>query len=154
MKILVFSDSHGSANGMLRITEAESPQMVLFCGDGARDFGKLCAAFPQIDCEGVGGNCDYGSNLPELQLLEIQGKRIFLTHGHLYHAKYSYDTAIYAAEEQRADLICFGHTHTPYRDMVRGLNIINPGSVADGRYAIVEITDSGKIITKLAKFNA
>jgi putative phosphoesterase len=125
--------------------------MVLFCGDGARDFSKLRAAFPDIDCMGVGGNCDYGSKMPESLLLEVQGKKIFVTHGHLYHTKFSYDTAIYAAEERNADLLCFGHTHTPYRDAVRGLNIINPGSIADGRYAVVEITDTGKIVTKLVR---
>jgi putative phosphoesterase len=135
---------------MLRVTESESPDMVIFCGDGVRDFEKVTASFPNVEYRAVRGNCDYAPAVPESLLIEALDKRIFVTHGHLYHVKFDYQRAIYAAEERLANLLCFGHTHEPFRDTVRGLSILNPGSIAENRYGIAEISD-GRITTRFAR---
>ena len=151
MNVLIFSDSHGNYKKVHYIVEKETPDMVVFCGDGYRDYTKLKQAFPAIEFVGVRGNCDYGARLPESLAINVRATRIYVTHGHLFNAKYNYDRVVYAAEEQAAGLLCFGHTHTPYKDLIRGLVIINPGAASDNRYAIAEISDDGKIDVKLMK---
>ncbi len=54
MKICVFSDIHGSIDGMnavVKITELERPNKVVICGDlfGPRDAQKIADCVSQID---------------------------------------------------------------------------------------------------------
>ncbi|MBQ5567659.1 MAG: metallophosphoesterase family protein, partial [Oscillospiraceae bacterium] len=64
----------------------------------------------------------------------------FLTHGHTYRVKYGFDAIINAACVARADVLLFGHTHTPYYADVNGLTVINPGSIGYGdTYGVLTI---------------
>jgi putative phosphoesterase len=136
---------------MLRAVQFEQPDAMIFCGDGAKDFKAVCAKYPVIPAYAVKGNCDHASGYPERLTVTLGEKKIFITHGHLFRAKFLYDPMIYAAEEAQADLLCFGHTHAPHKDSVRGLNVLNPGAVMNNRYATVEITGYGLLISKLLK---
>ena len=89
MKLLVFSDSHGNLENMVRTVERERPHMILHLGDGWRDARQLRDRFPEIPLYQVPGNCDFRSAEPPEQLLTVQGKRIFLCHGHTYGVKTS-----------------------------------------------------------------
>lgn len=111
MKLLVFSDSHGVVMYMESAVRAHRPDMVLHLGDCVEDFQALRALFPDLPMDHVPGNCDYGADGPATKLLTLSGARIFMTHGHRYGVKSGYLRAIYAAREQQADLLLFGHTH-------------------------------------------
>ena len=58
MKIAVFSDTHGSAKGMLNAVRDYKPEMIIHLGDGNSDLLKLEKEFPHIPVYSVCGNCD------------------------------------------------------------------------------------------------
>lgn len=155
MRILVLSDAHGRTAPVEQAIERSQPEILLFLGDGLQELHYLEALYPTIVFHVVKGNCDF-SDAPGVQRLQIGGKRIFMTHGHLYGVKYSYETAIAAAEKAGADLLLFGHTHIAHQDYQNGLYILNPGSVAFPRsgkpsYGWVDIVDR-QIITNIVYF--
>ena len=130
MKLLVFSDSHGNTALMERETALQRPDMVLHLGDVVRDARTLARRFPDVPMACVPGNCDaYVPDLPEKRLLEVEGKKLLMTHGHIYHVKSDIGTAVYAAQEARADVLLFGHTHQALCDRQGPLWILNPGSI-------------------------
>lgn len=155
MRILVLSDAHGRTAPVEQAIERSQPEILLFLGDGLQELHYLEALYPTIVFHVVKGNCDF-SDAPGVQRLQIGGKRIFMTHGHLYGVKYGYETAIAAAEKAGADLLLFGHTHVAYQDYRNGLYILNPGSIAFPRsgkpsYGWVDIVDR-QIITNIVYF--
>lgn len=64
-------------------------------------------------------------------LLEIEGVRILMLHGHTRHVKSSPMAAVYAAREYGADVLLFGHTHVPLVDYDGALWVMNPGAAGD-----------------------
>ena len=146
-KIFVFSDSHGEINDMIRIIEEGSPDMVIHLGDYTADCDDLCRKFPDVRITGVRGNCDYRSAVPELRKLHVDGKPIFAAHGHVYNVKSGYTRICYAAMENDADILLFGHTHIAYKDSGLGMEIMNPGSIGKGikrSYGVITI-DGDKV---------
>ncbi len=99
----------------------------------------------------VAGNRDWGLGLPLDRLLEFDGVRIGLTHGHgglwpYVRDKVRYLTVGYYMERyiagvrarfagQRVDVIVFGHSHRVINQVVDGVLLFNPGSVAPDYHA-------------------
>ncbi|MBQ3100755.1 MAG: metallophosphoesterase [Clostridia bacterium] len=163
MKILVFSDSHGYAAPIQKaITLHPDATVILHAGDGAREFDYITAENPSVSCVGVPGNCDFftGKN-PSSVTLDLDGIRVFLTHGHRFSVKSGYDALISHACENDIDIAVFGHTHIPldrYIDEDDGkkpLRLFNPGSIGHpmgtkATYGIIEIRKNG-ILTSIAE---
>lgn len=148
-KLCVFSDSHGCPEHMLRVIRQEAPDAVFHLGDGEGDLKAVRRAFPDLPLYQVRGNCDWASAAPALLRTEVEGQKVFATHGHLYDVKMGrdYQRLRYAALEADARLVLFGHTHIPYHDRVWGMELVNPGSIGYGArpsYAVVTI--DGKAI--------
>lgn len=109
MRAIVMSDSHGMGTD-LRWTLADAWQQVgpepidwyIHCGDGCEDLEAVKDAIVSRDPHAsfcvVRGNCDYGSERPPFAVIVIGGVRVFVTHGHLYHAKSGLMQLSYAAE--------------------------------------------------------
>ncbi len=151
MKLLIFSDSHGRG-GMEQAAAVERPDHILHLGDCVRDAQGLKNA---VDCPVtyVPGNCDYNSSLPEVLTLELGGKRIYMTHGHLHGVKMMYMRAVYAALEAQADILLFGHTHHPECFQQDGLWVMNPGAWGYGRsYGLITL-EKGNISCQLRTWN-
>lgn len=143
MKIAVFSDSHGRTAPITAGIKAESPDLLLFLGDGVRDLDKIKAQFPDIPLRAVQGNCDYNSYLPLSDVITVDGIIIFLTHGHLYGVKSKNLYALAEAADQSGALLAiYGHTHTARIEPVGSVTTLNPGSCGStpASFAIV-ITD-------------
>lgn len=73
---------------------------------------------------------------------------VMLTHGHLFSAKTSLSALIDEGRARRADLVLFGHTHTPLEKTVEQdghyMTLFNPGSVGmGGSYGVVELLPAG-----------
>ena len=132
MKLLVFSDSHGELSYMCEAVRREKPDYVFHLGDYDRDAEDLEREFPMLPIVSVRGNCDYSSHTPVLRMVPLADRRFFLCHGHTYGVKSGYLRAAYAAEEQDADVLLFGHTHEAYLEDTGGLLIMNPGSCGYG----------------------
>jgi len=90
-------------------------------------------------------------NLPHRRVLQVEGHRIGLTHGHSGWRHYLWDKIRnqwsgfeqsrylrYASEAfDQVDVIVTGHTHRPYLTYVNGVLLFNPGPVAPDYYTPV-----------------
>ena len=156
MKILVFSDSHGICDSMLKETEklknSVTIEYIIHLGDLVRDAKVLQKNFPEIPVVYVCGNCDFTYNIKESEKeFALQGKKFFILHGDTQRVKFSLRNLETIAAQKDYDIILYGHTHTPREDYVtnsvgRGTYIINPGSIAHNRdrsgrsYCVIDIT--------------
>lgn len=114
---------------MIAAMEAERPNHVFFLGDHERDGWDLSRMYPDIPLNAVRGNCDWGPGSDEW-LVELEGVRFLLTHGHLYGAKTGYSRLEEAALRTGADMVCFGHTHMPLDLNEPGrARLFNPGTI-------------------------
>ncbi|HCC01548.1 MAG TPA: metallophosphoesterase [Ruminococcaceae bacterium] len=151
MRMLVVSDTHRDQWALQKaILSQPKADVVVHLGDGQPEAEEEKRAFPGKQFYLVRGNCDWGSKLPAHLLLELGGKKIFLTHGYAENVKFGLDEVICAAREQKADILLFGHTHEALTDYVDGLYIMNPGSLhgSMGTYGYVDITPAG-IVTNI-----
>ena len=99
MKLLVLSDSHGNVDNMARAVELTQPRHILHLGDCLRDAQALHERFPDLPMDTVPGNCDWGSFDQPERLLEFEGVRVLMMHGHTRNVKSSPLAAQYAARE-------------------------------------------------------
>lgn len=157
MKILVFSDSHGSEQGMVdAIRENQDVQMIIFLGDGERDFESTLSqlGIAPYGSDGsvrtlqVCGNCDRYSMSPVTLTADLAGVKTMITHGHDQNVKYGYARLTIEAKEKGCCLVLFGHTHKQYMHEKDGLTLLNPGSIRSGKYAVICIND-GKMEVEL-----
>lgn len=160
MKILVFSDSHGSDRTITRALElhGRTSELALHAGDGAHSFMLLSAEHPAVNFRAVRGNCDsprsfFGSEeLFEEELIAVGEHKLLLTHGHRLAVKLSLSMLIAHARSRGADIVVFGHTHTPLERYIPddedggAVYLFNPGAAKDGRYGIIEIRDNGVLL--------
>lgn len=150
MRALVMSDSHGSIDTLRWLLDkcwqrVGPVDAYIHCGDGARDFEALQGLMLDRDANAalysVRGNCDFlGADLPGVLAAPFGGAKLLITHGHLYRVKSTLYLLDEAAEEHGCAIALYGHTHEPLVETRRTL-MINPGSAADGRMALLEVTD-------------
>ena len=136
MKILVFSDSHGNEDNMVRAVERERPSTldaIVHLGDGWRDAEALHRLYPRIPLEQVPGNCDLGRFEERERVVFFGDCRVLLCHGHTLGVKSSLLRASYEARERGAQALLYGHTHIPHIDYHDGLWLVNPGSIGEPR---------------------
>ena len=129
LKRLVFSDSHRYTGGMIQAIEEQQPDLVVHLGDLQRDAEELALLYPKLSMVTVPGNCDGWTTDPLERQFMVCGKRVLLSHGHIWHVKQGYDAALRAARNAGAHLLLFGHTHRPccFQEP-DGLWVLNPGS--------------------------
>ena len=156
MKILVISDTHGEMPTDIRNIGFDA---VIHAGDigDAAFFGALGAAAGEKNLYAVYGNTDFvlSGYLPESVSAEIGGKKFFVVHNLTapHRILPPNESAIAAAN---AEIIVFGHTHTPLAEERSGKLFINPGSLGKagltGRrsFATVEISTSGEVAVEIS----
>jgi putative phosphoesterase len=150
MKIVCISDSHGAENTFDEIVfnNKNDTDLFLFLGDGYRDFEAVKERYPKVKLYGVSGNCDALCPLGQINEEIVCGKRIIYTHGHGFSVKLSLGGLKAYAKTVGANIAFYGHTHIASVIQEDGIFYINPGSVRDGRYAVVFI-NGGEIRCKL-----
>lgn len=142
MRILAVSDSHGYDYLLRDIFKRENAaaDVIAHCGDGAPsmlNMGEYTFGKPVYTCR---GNCDSSAyGLENVTLFEVGGKRVLLTHGHLYQAKLTLENLTYAALEKEAQIVLFGHTHEAGYEYYKNVWLINPGCAAEREYAVIDI---------------
>ena len=130
MRVLIISDTHGIHDNFDRLLEVEQPfGQIIHLGDteGGEDYIEAAAGCPVA---AVRGNNDYFSDLPGEQIIEIEGRRIFMTHGHYYYVVAGVEKLIKEAGGRDVDMVLFGHTHRPLIRREDGLTVLNPGSLS------------------------
>lgn len=140
MKILLMTDSHKHFSFLIEMLEKEKPDAVFAMGDYSMDFEELSYLYPTVPFHIVRGNCDFwDKKTPDESIIEVEGKRILLTHGHLYGVKSNLISLAKRGKELTCDIVVFGHTHKEYFEEGE-IIFINPGAAQDKRYGIINIT--------------
>ncbi|MBN2557681.1 MAG: YfcE family phosphodiesterase [Clostridia bacterium] len=149
MKIIVFSDSHRDLDAMRAAVDETSPGMIIHLGDHIDDAAALEMLFPDIPLESVRGNTDLWSPGPGEKILEIDGIRIFMTHGDMYDVRNGTSAILAEGIRRKAGIVLFGHTHNPYLKTKKGIVLMNPGKagrrargMSEPSFGIIE-TDGG-----------
>lgn len=126
--MIVISDSHGrqAAIGKLLPLFAENDYIV-HLGDGASDMREIAAQYPEKTYV-VKGNCDFSRGIGEL-VLEAEGVRMLLCHGHAYGVKSGIGRLAAHAKELGCSVALYGHTHRAAIEEQDGVLCINPGSL-------------------------
>ncbi len=157
MRVLVFSDSHGSNYNLRKVLDTAHADYLIFLGDGLREVQNLAQNYPSIKFLWVKGNCDYDHDTLETDLITIDGIRILFTHGHNFKVKYGTGKLVEAARKINADVVLYGHTHVAEKTYLDGLYVINPGSCSKSReggnsYATLDIKN-GQILPSIIKLS-
>lgn len=147
-KILIVSDTHGDIETLEKVLRKEKKFNYLFhLGDHHNDIDDVDFDLTNVEIKKVRGNCDFMKETEEI-FFELNGKKIFMTHGHLYGVKNSYSSIFYKACEIGADIVLFGHTHEKLNINMSGVHLFNPGTLSmrgygKRSYGIMEIDEKG-----------
>lgn len=132
--ITVVSDTHGESGHCLegRALEAvRAADLVVHAGDLMTEAALDAFEAESREFVAVRGNNDPPlDRLPMERVVEHDGVRIALVHGHQHHA-----TAMTMyGREVGADLVVFGHSHKPKFENRETVPRLNPGSHAHPRW--------------------
>lgn len=160
MKYLVFSDLHGSMEGLGKLRAAidvENPDALICLGDilyGAYDGSvSSCASFFS-DCRlpiiGVRGNCDRREDehivrfaLPEERVFYFKNHRLLLQHAPFYQSF------------KKGDIVMYGHTHVKTLHKDNDVIYLNPGSIGkprDGEAGYAILSEEGIFLKSADSF--
>lgn len=154
MLVAVVSDTHRIKEYTEKVKNViKKADVLIHLGDNIEDLEELREGFNGL-VYGVKGNCDFDGSMPREQLIQIEDKKILITHGDRYQVKSDINRLYYAALEQGAELALFGHTHIPLITEFNGVHFINPGSpslprVKERTIAFIEINKSKPIYAYL-----
>lgn len=150
MKVLVVSDSHSALRCMQAWAKCLRPQAIIHLGDYYADAEALASDWPGCRMIQVPGNCDRHWMLtpePEVLVVELEGVRIYLTHGHRHGVKTNPYHLVAQAREAGADVALFGHTHEAVLwQTEEGMWVMNPGSCGSdsGSVGLLEL-EQGRV---------
>ncbi len=156
MLFLIFSDAHGSHDGMRRALDMNPDvKNVLFLGDGIRDLHRITPLYPTVNFRAVRGNMDELSlafSAEDEDFFELHGTRVLMMHGHRYGVKGGLSAAEGRALRLGAKVLLYGHTHEPYLhyDSETGLYTFNPGSIGrpyhgNPTFGLLDILPNGDV---------
>lgn len=130
MDIVILSDTHGNRASIVKVKHAHpNAAAYIHCGDSELAYDDPVI----INMERVKGNCDLDNRFLDELVVELAGKRIYITHGHLFQVKSTLMSLSYRAEELQADIVCFGHSHLLGAELIEDRLFLNPGSLKQPR---------------------
>ena len=145
MRIGVISDTHGFVDPKISRIFA-GVELILHAGDVGG--GDILVQLEQIaPITAVLGNNDAGMALRETEIVELEGKRIFLQH--IFPPARIDEATKGRLERTMADAVIFGHTHQRFSEIRDGRLLFNPGYAGRPRFdlprsvAILEISSAG-----------
>ncbi|GGI96389.1 phosphoesterase [Alicyclobacillus cellulosilyticus] len=131
MNLCLVSDTHQQRMTLLRAVQAVQPvDAVLHAGDEVKDALWLR---DHIRCPvyAVAGNWDSpGADHPLDRIVEWDGLRLYLTHGHRLGVKENPAEVVRRAKLHQVHVAVFGHTHMATVQHTEGILLINPGSLS------------------------
>ncbi len=128
--ITVISDTHGNRADVRKLDGvfAES-NYIIHLGDVSGDGAAIYSAYPEKTVV-INGNCDPAKFGEDEVVLEIEGIKIFATHGHLYSVKSGRARLAQRANELGCRIALYGHTHRADESELEGVTLINPGAMS------------------------
>ena len=129
-KVVIISDTHGN---MPKITALNGIfnecDYIIHLGDTSGDGARIKREFGDKTIL-VNGNCDPVKLGENEVVLNIEGVKIFATHGHLYSAKTTLTKLYMRGNEENCQIVLYGHTHRAREDEIDGVTLINPGNLS------------------------
>ena len=125
MKILIFSDIHGSTSLLDELIEHYSPDRIFGLGDFEVDEFILDLK----DVVGVRGNSYFDPDYPIDRFIKINGINILLTHGHTHSVRGGVSSLVCFSKENGCDMAFYGHTHIAHLSKIDDMIVGNPGSL-------------------------
>lgn len=130
MRIGVISDTHGRAAAVeLAVKKLGQVDLWLHAGDVSQD-AQFFAKYTKDPVIAVAGNCDGWTSANLDEYITLEGKKIWLTHGHCYDVKYDKREIVRLAQRAKVDVVIYGHSHIPDITWENNLLVFNPGSAA------------------------
>ncbi len=126
----ILSDSHGLKEPLNYIRNTyPNADCIIHCGD-------IC--LPKEYAKGfiiVAGNCDNPAWYPNGEIIQLEGHRILILHGHILFSSSSpnLDAVARCAKRNDCDIAFFGHSHIYCDTMIQGIHVCNPGSISMSR---------------------
>ncbi len=144
MRVLVLSDSHKHvANLVEAISREPSAEVVYFLGDGISEMEEMAEIFKDKKFFIIlRGNCDYITTTPLNDIRSLGSYKLYASHGAAENVKYSLEGIKKEARSNGCNIALFGHTHQKYYCYEDGLHLFNPGSIKEGSYGVIDITDN------------
>lgn len=145
MNYLVVSDNHGDRDVLVDLASTYRGKVdkMFHCGDSELDPNDGL----WNDFIVVKGNCDYDPAFPDKIVEKVGSDTVFMTHGHLANVRSGLTTLALQAEQSKATIVLFGHTHEIGCEVRANVLYLNPGSISLPRgpiqlksYAIIEST--------------
>ena len=135
MKIGILSDTHMIKECIDKtIPYLKDCDLIIHAGDNFSD-SKYIHNMTKVGIMAVKGNCDF-DNVEDELIFDIEDKVIFLCHGDKYNVKYGLDEIEAKAKSIDADIVIFGHTHTPLNFKKDNIIYLNPGSCVRNRFSL------------------
>ncbi|HOR86420.1 MAG TPA: metallophosphoesterase [Bacillota bacterium] len=138
MKIGVISDTHIRSSAKLLpniIFKAfDGVEMILHAGDILIDevIIELETIAPVYAVAGNNDDYDMLYKYGTKRIIEVNGKRIGLTHGSSRGRTYLNAYDIFS--RNNVDCVVYGHSHKPHNEMINGVLFFNPGSPTSKRF--------------------
>lgn len=158
MRILVLSDTHGNMDDefIKKIKYEEKFDMLIHCGDCCKDLDYIIKNIGIQNYVNVNGNCDFNKEAEDIEIIELVGKKILITHGHLFGVKRNLDNLTQFAEEKNVDVVVFGHTHKFFSKYINNILYFNPGSAClptfgEYSYGILTI-ENGQVFDEIVEW--
>lgn len=150
MKILLLSDTHSNVKDAVSLIRRQSDlDMFFHMGDTFQDAVKIHEE-TGLAMKAVSGNMDGNKAGPQIEVFSLEGVSFMLTHGDGFYVNGDRHVLYRQALKQGAKVACYGHTHIARDETIRGVRLINPGTLK-GRnksYGIMTI-DNGEISLSL-----
>lgn len=148
MKIAVMSDTHGNVQLALNaLKHIGKIDRLIHLGDHYSDALQI-ATKTGIPVDAVSGNTDLDSEpwADREKTLNINGRKIFITHGDIYKVKQGIDRLVEKAIIEDARIALFGHTHLPMKQHIGDILFINPGCIipnnSNNSLALLNLTEN------------
>ncbi len=148
-RLLIISDSHGAIDMIQKVLKKETGQFdqCIHLGDRVEDmrqFQDMAEKFIFVK-----GNMDFKSENsvmepPFERIVEIEGVKILITHGHRFKVHATTGLLQKEAEFREVKLVLYGHTHKKDFFSEKGISYFNPGSLKNKEYGKITI-DKGSI---------
>lgn len=146
MRILVLSDSHGDWRTLEKAIKAQpTAEVVVYLGDGYRDFEHCMPLLEGKRVYAVKGNNDDTIEYPKNEVISVGGVKIYLCHGNSEGVDFTLGRIIAIAQENDCKLALHGHTHVQNETYYDGVRVFCPGAIKSDEYGVIDIINGGVI---------
>ena len=120
---------------------------IIHLGDYVGDVEKIKKIYKDKCFLQVAGNNDF-TDISNEKIVDINGYKVFLTHGHEYNVYFGIDKLYYRLNEIGVNIGLYGHTHKPFVFFEDDFLILNPGSISFPRgfsvstFVLIEFLDN------------